>query len=69
MPPKKKIRDNDSYLKLGFTVIKSDGKGKRKCVLCCIVLALTSLKPTKLKKHHPNLFNRDVDLFKQEAEH
>ena len=66
------MRYNNSYLKFGFTVIKSDEKGKPQCVLCCTVSAFTSLKPSKLKrhleKHHPNSLNKDVDFFKRKAE-
>ena len=43
-----------------------------KCVLCCTVLASTSLKPNNLKrhlkKHLPNSLNKDLNLFKQKAE-
>ena len=58
MLPKKKMRYDDSNLKFGFTVIKSDGEEKPQCVLCCTVLISTSLKPNNLKrylkKRHPN---------------
>ena len=40
MPPKKKMRYDDSYLKFGYSVIKSDGGEKPGCVLCCTVLHL-----------------------------
>ena len=67
-----KMRYNDSDLKFGFTVIKSDEEEKPKCTLCCTVLQFTSLKPSKLKKylenHHHNSFNKNVNLFKQRAE-
>ena len=72
MPPKKKMGYKKSYLKFGFTVIKSDKKEKPQCVLCCTESAFTSLKPSKLKrrleKHHPNSLNKDVDFFKQKVE-
>ena len=51
MPPKKKMRCDDSYVKFGFIAIKSDGEEKLYCVLRCTVLASTSLKPKKLKRH------------------
>ena len=72
MLPKKKMRYDNSYLKFGFTVIKSNKKEKLWCVLCSYSLVSTSLKHSKLKKHlekqHPNLLLKDVDFFKQEAE-
>ena len=44
MPPKKKCGVyDDSYLKIGFTVIKFDGQEKLQCVLCCTVLAFRVL--------------------------
>ena len=49
MPPKKKMKYNDSYLKFGFTAIKFDREKKPQCVLCCTVLASTSLKHSKFK--------------------
>ena len=33
MPPKKKIRYDDSYLKFGFTIIKADGEGVPRKIL------------------------------------
>ena len=72
MLPKKKMRHDNSCLKFGFTVIKSNGEEKPQCVLCSIVLVPTSSKPSKLKRHlekpHPNLLSKDVDFFKQKAE-
>ena len=72
MSSKKKMRYDDSCLKFDFTVIKSDREEKPQCVLRCIVLVSTSLKPSKLKKrlekHHPNSLNKNVDFFKQKAE-
>ena len=66
------MRYDDSYLKFGFTVIKSDGEEKLQCVLCCTVLASTSLKLSKLKrhfeKHDPNSLNKNVDFFKHKVE-
>ena len=63
---------DDSYLKFGFTVIKSDGEEKPQCVLCCTMLAFILLISRKskryLEKRHSNSFNKDVDLFKQKAE-
>ena len=68
----KKMRYDDSYLKLGFTVIKSSGEDKPQCVLCSEVLASTSLKPSKLKRHletkHPSSVNKDVDFLKRKAD-
>ena len=72
MPPKKKIRYDDSYLKFGFTAIKCDGEEKPQCALCCTVLASTSLKPSKLKRHlethHPDSSNKDLNFFKRKTE-
>lgn len=72
MPPKKTMRYDVSYLKFGFTLIKSNGEEKPQCVLCSEVLASTSLKPSKLRRHfetkHPSAINKDVDFFKRQAE-
>ena len=72
MPPKKKMRYDDSYVKFGFTAIKCDGEEKPQCVLCCTVLVSTSLKPSKLKRHlethHPDSSNKDLNFFKRKAE-
>ena len=66
------MRYDDSYLKFGFTAIKCDGEEKPQCVLCCTVLASTSLKPSKLKRHlethHPDSSNKDLNFFKRKAE-
>ena len=66
------MRYDDSYLKLGFTVIKSSGEDKPQCVLCSEVLASTSLKPSKLKRHleakHPSSVNKDIDFFERKAD-
>jgi len=72
MPPKKIMKYDDAYLKFGFTLMKSNGEEKPQCVLCSEVLASTSLKPSKLKRHleskHPSSINKDLDFFKRQAE-
>ena len=72
MLPKKKIRYDNSYLKFDFTVMKSVGEKKLQCILCCTMLASTSLKPSKLKrhleKHQPNSLNKD-DVSNKKLKH
>ena len=38
-------------MKIGFTVIKSNREEKPQCVLCSTVLASTTIKLSKLKRH------------------
>ena len=63
---------NDEYLKLGFTLIEVNGKVRPQCVLCLTVLAHSSLKETKLRRHlesnHGNFVNKFLEVFK-EKEH
>ena len=69
MPPKKKFRYDESFVQFGFIVINTGGEEKPQCVLCQKVLASSSLKPCKLKRHlethHPNSTNKGVDFFKR----
>ena len=69
MPPKKKFRYDESFVQFGFIVINTGGEEKQQCVLCRKVLASSSLKPCKLKRHlethHPNSTNKGVDFFKR----
>ena len=68
----KKLRNNDSYVQFGFTVINSGGEEKPQCVLCCIVLASSALKPSKLERHlvthHLDFQNKNADFFKRQAD-
>ena len=63
---------NDEYLKLGFTSIEVNGEVRAQCVLCLTVLAHSSLKETKLRRHlqsnHGNFVNKSLEVFK-EKEH
>ena len=72
MPPKKKFRYDDSFIQFGFNMIKSGGEEKPQCVLCNNVLASSSLKPCKLKRHletnHSSLQHKGVDFFKCHGE-
>ena len=72
MPPKKKFRYDDSFIQFGFIMIKSGGEEKPQCVLCNNVLASSSLKPCKLKRHletnHSSLQHKGVDFFKRHGE-
>ena len=65
---KKKMRFDDSYIKYGFSMIKVGQVEKPQCVLCCEVLAETSLKPSKLKRHlqtkHREQASKDIEYFK-----
>ena len=69
---RKKLRHNDFYVQFGFTVINFGGEEKPQCVLYCIVLASSALKPSKLKRHlvihHPDFQNKDEDFFKRRAD-
>ena len=62
---RKKLRYNDSYVQFGFTVVNSGGEEKPQCMLCCIVLASSALKPSKLDlvTHHSDFQNKNADLF------
>ena len=68
---RKKLRYNDSYVQFGFTVINS-GEEKPQCVLCCIVLGSSALKPSKLERHlvthHPDFQNKNANFFKRRAD-
>ncbi|CAI9723041.1 finger BED domain-containing 5-like [Octopus vulgaris] len=68
----KKIRYDESYLNIGFTVINSGGEEKPQCVFCSEALATTSLTPSRLKRHletkHPSSTHKDADFFKCKAE-
>ena len=65
---KKKMRFDDSYIKYGFSMIKVGQVEKPQCVLCCEVLAETSLKPSKLKRHLQTKdrehASKDIEYFK-----
>ena len=65
---KKKMRFHDSYIKYGFSMIKVGQVEKPQCVLCCEVLAETSIKPSKLKRHlqtkHREHASKDIEYFK-----
>ena len=69
MPPKRKFRYDKSYIRLGFIVINTCREDKLQCVLCHKVLASTSRKPCKLKRHlethHPDSKDKGTDFFKR----
>ncbi|XP_029639497.1 zinc finger BED domain-containing protein 5-like [Octopus sinensis] len=66
------MRYDESYLKIGFTVINSGEEEKPQCILCFEVLATTSLKPSMLKRHletkHPSSTQKDADFLKRKTE-
>ena len=72
MLPKKKFKYNESFVQFGFIVINTDGEEKPQCVLRHKVLASSSLKPCKLKRHlethHPNSTNKGSDFFKRHGQ-
>ena len=72
MPSKKKFRYDESYIQLGFVVTNRCGEDKPQGVLCHKVLASSSLKPCKLKRHlethHPNSKNKVTDFFKRHGQ-
>ena len=49
MPPKKKIRYDDSYLKFVFTMIKADGEGVPRKILKKIILGRPILRILHVK--------------------
>ena len=63
---------NDNFLKLGFTLIEVNGETRPQCVLCLNVLAHSSLKESKLRRHleknHGRYVHENHDFFK-EKEH
>ena len=60
---------NDDYLKLRFTSIEVNGEVRPQCVLCLKVLAHSSLKEAKLRRHfeanHEKFVNKTLDVFKE----
>ncbi|XP_029634925.1 zinc finger BED domain-containing protein 5-like [Octopus sinensis] len=67
-----KRRYEESYLSFGVTVLTAGGVEKPQCVLCFEVLAASSLKPSKLKRHletkHPSAVNKDEQFFRRQAD-
>ena len=67
MASTKKMKYDTSFLNFGFSVITSDGLQKPQSVVCFEVLAHTSLKPSKLKRHletkHPELEDKNLSFF------
>ena len=66
----KKRKYNEEYISYGFTVtLDRDGTEKPQCFLCGKVLASSSMKPVKLKKHlnanHPGNISDSRDTFLQ----
>lgn len=72
MASTKKLKYDTSFLNFGFFVITSDGLQKPQCVVCFEVLAHTSLKPSKLKRHleskHPDLVDKNLSFFQRMEE-
>ena len=64
-----KRKYNDSYIKLGFTLLNDQGMEKRQCVVCYHALSNESLRPSKLSHHlntsHPELKDRNMEYFKR----
>ncbi|CAK8681314.1 unnamed protein product [Clavelina lepadiformis] len=60
---------NGDYLTLGFTSVEVNGEVKPQCVLCLKVLADSSLKEAKLRRHlqanHEKFVNKPLDVFKE----
>ncbi|XP_078504130.1 zinc finger BED domain-containing protein 5-like [Lissotriton helveticus] len=56
-----------SYLDFGFTCIVVSGESRTQCVVCGVILANESLKPTKLRRHfetkHGSLAEKSRDFF------
>ena len=71
MPPIKKFKYDESFVQFGFVVINTGEDEKPHCVLRHKVLASSSLKPCKLKRHlethNPNSTNKGVDFFKRQG--
>ena len=53
-----KRKYNDSYIKLGFTLLNDQGIEKRQCVVCYHALSNKSLRPSKLSHHHHISYQR-----------
>ena len=65
---RKKTRKYDSsYINFGFTVAEREGVEHPQCVICCKVLALECMLPSKLKRHsttnHNNLSRKPREFF------
>lgn len=60
---------DDSYLSLGFTSTVVSGTERPQCVLCLNILAMDSMKPSKLKRHletqHPEHVGKSLEFFKR----
>ena len=65
---------SDGYIEYGFYFVVDRGVQKPQCVVCHEVLANSSMKPAKLKRHieqkHPDLNNHPgkLDIFKRKRE-
>ena len=72
MASTKKMKYDTSFLNFGFSVITSDGLQKPQCLVCFEVLAHTSLKPIKLKRHletnYPELVDKNLSFFQRMEE-
>ena len=64
---------NANFLKLGFTSVEVNGEVRPQSVLCLEVLAHSSLKEIKLKRHleskHEKYFDKDHEFFKSKELH
>ena len=60
---------NEDYLKLGFTSGEGSGEVRPQCVLCLKVLAHSSLKEAKLRRHlksnHEKFVDKTLEVFKK----
>ena len=69
---RKKMRYDEFYIKYGFSMIKVGQVEKPQCILCYEILAETSLKPNKLKRHlqtkHKQYASKAIDYFKFQEE-
>ncbi len=71
MVVKKILKYHISYLKYGFTSIKSGGEEKPQCIFCSHVFSITSMKPSKLKRHqeskHPSTIGKNIEYFESQV--
>ena len=59
--PKQMLTYNDNYLNLSFSSVEVNGEVRPQCGLCTKVLAHSSLKEAKLRRHFESKYVKYVD--------
>ncbi|XP_065091476.1 SCAN domain-containing protein 3-like [Ochlerotatus camptorhynchus] len=66
----KKRKYSDEYIQYGLTALTVNDVDKPQCVLCCVVLSVEAMKPSKLKRHldtkHSEHSTKDVAGLKRQ---